>query len=189
MKNGKTMCFSGHRPEKLPDKGDINSNAVRAVMSIINMEIINSISEGYTRFITGMSRGVDLWAGEMVAELKCQGQQLELIAALPYPDFTANFTGKSGWAAGHILANADKVYTISPAYDKDCMRLRNKYMVDNSDKLVAVYCDSRSGTGQTIRLAEKAGIGVRIIRLEPFFDLCGLSEDELPEEYRNITII
>ncbi len=183
------MCFSGHRPEKLPDGGDINSCAVRAVMSMVYMEIINGISEGYTRFITGMSRGVDLWAGEMVAELKCQGENIELIAALPYPSFTDSFTGKSNWTAGHILANADKVCTVSPAYSKDCMRLRNKFMVDNSDKLVAVFSDSRSGTGQTIRLAEKAGIEVKVIRLEPFFELCGLKEDELPEEYRNISII
>lgn len=171
MEFGKTMCFSGHRPEKLPDYGDKRSTAVRALMSVINMEIMTSISEGYTRFFTGMSRGVDLWAGEMVAELKCRGEKIELYAALPYPGFTDKFTGDDHWTAGHILANANDVFTISPAYSKDCMRLRNQYMVDCSHKLLAVCRDSRSGTGQTIRMAERAGIAVKVIDLAPYFEL------------------
>ena len=51
------------------------------------------------------------------------------------------------------------------------MRLRNQYMVDCSHKLLAVCRDSRSGTGQTIRMAERAGIAVKVIDLAPYFEL------------------
>lgn len=179
------VCFSGHRPEKLPDGGDMSSPAVRAVISIIYSEIEKRIADGANIFITGMSRGVDLWAGEITAEMKCSGRQIKLVAAMPYRGFTDSFTGREKWAAGFIMSNADAVYNICETYERDCMKKRNQFMVDHSSALIAVCKDSRSGTGQTIRMAQKKGIDVKIIDLAPFFALSGLSEDELPAQYRS----
>lgn len=179
------VCFSGHRPEKLPDGGDMSSPAVRAVISIVYSEIEKRIADGANVFITGMSRGVDLWAGEITAEMKCSGKPIKLVAAMPYRGFTDSFTGREKWAAGFIMSNADAVYNICETYERDCMKKRNQFMVDHSSALIAVCKDSRSGTGQTIRMAQKKGIDVKIIDLAPFFALCGLSEDEMPERYRS----
>lgn len=179
------VCFSGHRPEKLPDGGDMSSPAVRAVISIVYSEIEKRIADGANIFITGMSRGVDLWAGEITAEMKCSGKPIKLVAAMPYRGFTDSFTGREKWAAGFIMSNADAVYNICETYEKDCMKKRNQFMVDHSSALIAVCKDSRSGTGQTIRMAQKKGIDVKIIDLAPFFALSGLSEDELPAQYRS----
>lgn len=185
MEESYAVCFSGHRPEKLPDGGDMSSPAVRAVISIIYSEIEKRIADGANIFITGMSRGVDLWAGEIAAEMKCSGRPIKLVAAMPYRGFTDSFTGREKWAAGFIMSNADTVYHISEEYEKDCMKKRNQFMVDHSSALIAVCKDSRSGTGQTIRMAQKKGIDVKIIDLAPFFALSGLSEDELPAQYRS----
>lgn len=55
--------FTGHRPEKM--------NASEAdVKTWLEKEIKNAIDAGYTDFITGMQRGVDLWAAEILLRLK-----------------------------------------------------------------------------------------------------------------------
>lgn len=160
---GKTVCFSGHRPEKLPDGGSDSSQVIRTIKSILYKEILDSAENGCTAFITGLARGVDLWAGEMVMELKARGMPLKLIAAAPYRGHGNSFKGRDRFILGNILLKADEVVYISENYSRECMRLRNEYMVDRSDKLIAVVSDYRSGTGQTIRYAERRQLDVKII--------------------------
>lgn len=162
----KTVCFSGHRPEKLPDGGSDCSQVIRTIKSVLYKEIIESAENGYTSFVTGLARGVDLWAGEMVMELKARGMPLKLIAAAPYRGHGKNFKGKDKFTLGNILLKADEIVYVSESYSRECMRLRNEYMVDRSHKLIAVVSDYRSGTGQTIRYAEKKRIKVKIINAE-----------------------
>lgn len=54
-------CFTGHRPEKLgiPEK---------QVKEKLRKAIRQAIEDGFTTFISGMARGVDMWAAEIVLE-------------------------------------------------------------------------------------------------------------------------
>ena len=54
-----TCCFTGHRPEKLSISADI-------IYDRLERAIENAIDDGFTIFITGMAKGVDIWAGELV---------------------------------------------------------------------------------------------------------------------------
>lgn len=160
---GKTVCFSGHRPEKLPDGGSDNSQVIRTIKSILYKEILDSIDNGCTTFVTGLARGVDLWAGEMIMELKAQGMPLKLVAAAPYRTHGNSFKGRDRFVLGNIFLKADEIVYVCENYSRDCMRQRNEYMVDRSDKLIAVVSDYRSGTGQTIRYAERKRLEIKII--------------------------
>ncbi|MCM1328785.1 MAG: DUF1273 domain-containing protein [Ruminococcus sp.] len=164
----KTLCFSGHRPEKLPFNGSGGSAVVRRLQSILYKEILDSISAGYSRFITGLARGVDLWAGEILMELKAQGEEISIIAVQPYKEHGGNFLGKEKFSLGRLMSNADEVVCLSEEYRKGCMQRRNEYMVDHSGKLIAVVSDYKSGTGSTIRYAQKQGIEVRVIDAKKF---------------------
>ncbi|MCM1022487.1 MAG: DUF1273 domain-containing protein [Prevotella sp.] len=163
---GKTVCFSGHRPEKLPDGGNEHSQIIRTLKSILYKEIIDCAENGYTTFITGLARGVDLWAGEMVMELKAQGMPLRLVAAAPYKGHGSSFKGKDRFILGNIFLKADETVYVCESYSRNCMKLRNEYMVDRSDKLIALVSDYRSGTGQTIRYAEKQRLEIKIINAD-----------------------
>ena len=48
-------CFTGHRPEKLKIAED-------EVIKSLKKEIRTAIADGFQTFISGMARGVDLWA-------------------------------------------------------------------------------------------------------------------------------
>lgn len=159
----RTVCFSGHRPEKLPDGGDDSSQIIRVIKSILYKEITDSVEQGYNTFITGLARGVDLWAGEIILELKAGNPEIRLVAAAPFRSHGSGFTGKDKFILGNILLKADKVVYVSENYSQDCMRLRNRYMVDNSAKLIAVVSDYKSGTGQTVRYAKQCGLEIKTI--------------------------
>ncbi|MGN1106633.1 MAG: SLOG family protein [Huintestinicola sp.] len=171
----KTVCFTGHRPEKLPSGGADGSGEVKVIKSMLYNEISSAADDGFDTFITGMQRGIDLWAGEIVLELAA-ARRLRLIAALPYRDFGKGFKGTDKWNFGRITDSAEMVVIMSETYTPACMKLRNQYMVDNSSRLIAVIGNERSGTGQTVRYAAGQGLDIRRIDLnELFSDKAGLT--------------
>lgn len=48
-------CFTGHRPEKLQAPDSV-------VVAALEKEIRQAIADGFSVFISGMARGVDIWA-------------------------------------------------------------------------------------------------------------------------------
>ena len=53
---------------------------------MVGKKIKNAIDAGYTDFITGMQRGVDFWAAEILLRLKKEGQNVRIIAAVAFED-------------------------------------------------------------------------------------------------------
>lgn len=183
----KTVCFSGHRPEKLPFGGSDDAYVIRVLKSTLYKAILDSIDEGYDCFITGLARGIDLWAGEMIMDLKSAGRPIKLVAAAPFREHGANFHGAEKFSLGNILMNSDKVVYVSQDYFKGCLQRRNEFMVNNSGKLIAVVSDYKSGTGSTIHYAEKRGLKTRIIdakRLEE--QLGGIDDPDGIAEYEQL---
>ncbi len=164
-----TVCFSGHRPEKLPFCGNTNMPQNRMLMSLLYKEITRSIEEGYDTFITGVAKGIDLWAGSLVADIKSNNPNIKLISAVPYLSYGSTWKGIDKWNLHYILQKSDNIHYVSENYNKACMKKRNEYMVDNSSKLIAVISDFRSGTGQTVRYAQKNNLDIKII--EPIFNI------------------
>ena len=71
------VCFTGHRPEKL-------TRDEKSVMKDLEKEIRKAVSDGLNVFITGMARGVDIWAAQIVLKLRDEGCNVRLICACPY---------------------------------------------------------------------------------------------------------
>ena len=79
------VCFTGHRPEKLtrPD---------RAIKKDLEKGIRQAVADGLNVFITGMARGVDIWAAQIVLMLRDEGYDVKLMCACPYEGF------ERGWS-------------------------------------------------------------------------------------------
>ena len=52
------------------------------------------------------------------------------------------------------MKNADKVTVLSDNYTPWCMHVRNRYMVDECDRLIALSYGKSGGTEQTIDYAK-----------------------------------
>lgn len=84
-KRTRRCCFTGHCPEKLTVE---NTKLCREVEGAID----KAISDGFYTFISGMSRGVDLWAATIVLSRKQLHPEIHLICAIPHPGFEENGT-------------------------------------------------------------------------------------------------
>ena len=149
-------CFTGHRPEKLQRSED-------EIKKGLEEAILKAIHDGYTTFITGMARGVDIWAGQIVLRLRQNNPELKLIAALPYPDCDSRWSVSWRRQYDDVLEAADLVNSISPAYSMASFQKRDEWMVDHASRVIAVYDGVPGGTKNTIEYAKKNGIEVEYV--------------------------
>jgi len=154
----KAVCFSGHRPEKLPGKGIADRSETLFIKELLRTKIEQSIREGYTRFYSGVARGIDLWAALAVLDFKKVCPEIELICVKPVENQGYNFPESDRILYDSVIKRSDSVICTSAEYSKSCYAVRNRYMVDHSDKLIAFVNSYRSGTGQTINYARRKGI-------------------------------
>lgn len=149
-------CFSGHRPEKL----NADEETVRALLA---EAIDKAIADGYDTFISGMARGVDQWAAELVLARRDAGEAIRLVAALPCP-VKERADGKArGMHLTELLDRADAVEAVSPCYHRGCFHKRNAWMIGHASRLIAVYGGYDGGTGDTIARAEHARLEIMLI--------------------------
>lgn len=150
-------CFTGHRPQKLyRSEADIKRDLKEAIK--------NAISGGYSTFITGMAYGVDIWAGEIVVQLRKTNPDLHLIAAIPYPDFGVRWSSEWKERYEELLKKANLIKVICPSYNVAAYQRRNEWMVDHSAHVIAVYNGKKSGTKNTIDYAQKRGVQIEIVK-------------------------
>ena len=150
-------CFTGHRPEKL-----IWSEA--DTVSFLRREIASAVDDGYFVFISGMSRGVDIWAAEEVLRLRGDGAGVKLVCAVPFEGFEKQWSGDWQMRYHDILAQADLNCLISPEYTRSVYHDRNRWMVDRSARLIAVYDGSPGGTRYTVEYAAKNGLDIHMMK-------------------------
>ena len=147
------VCFTGHRPEKL----DVPE---WKVVQVLEKEIDRAIADGYTTFISGMARGVDIWAAEIVISRKKKYPELKLICALPFEGFETSWSADWQKRYAIVLEKSDLVYPICKGYSRSCFQVRNKWMVDHSARVIAVWNGEPSGTKNTIDYAMKKAVEV-----------------------------
>ena len=156
-KRKRRCCFAGHRPQKL-------TRPVDDIKVDLENEILNSIKEGYTTFITGMAYGTDIWAGNIVVRLKDRFPELKLIAAVPFPGFADKWTDEWQQKFEKLLKSADFVKIVSEDYSKDAYQARNEWMVNHSSRVIAVYNGKAGGTRNTIQYAWKNHVPVKYLK-------------------------
>ena len=151
----KTCAFTGHMPEGFVFGYDEDSPICKAVKIAVRNQIERLYDDGYKRFITGCALGVDIWAGESVIDLKRTKKDIELIGAVPFKGQERGWTEEQRERYEALLKNCDDVVTVSKRFNKNAFYIRDRYMVDNADIILAVYDDTRgySGTGYTVRYA------------------------------------
>ena len=163
----KTCCFTGHRPKTLPWGNNENDLRCVSFKSKIKFTLENLIVEsGYGKFISGMAMGADMICAEIVLSLKNIYPHIKLECAVPNYAFTESWKEEDVWRYSSILTRADEIKYVSDkrVYSVSDLMLRNIYMVDNSELVVAVYIGGESGgTRNTIDYAKSKEIEVVIV--------------------------
>ncbi len=150
--NEKTCCVTGHR--------EIPATEVAFVKQALRQEIALAIDEGFTHFLSGMAEGTDLIFAEIVAEFCAARADICLEAAIPYRDRLRRLEKTHR----KLLECCGKITVVSEDYAKNVFARRNQYMVERSERVIAVYDGRKTGgTAATIRMAERTGADLRKI--------------------------
>ena len=148
------VCFTGHR--QVPFSMELNTR--------LRKTLVELIEGGATDFYAGGALGWDMLCTRMVISLQAKYPKIRLHLILPCPAEEQSQRWSSNYqnAFNDLLRHSDSVETLSPRYYDGCMKQRNLRLVEKADCCVCYYNPVRyaSGTGQTVRLAEKKGIRV-----------------------------
>ena len=138
-------------------------------MKALLQKIQLAISEyGIMHFISGMAIGVDLDFAETVLKLRNK-YPITLECAIPCPNQTLKWNDTDILRYESIIKRADKISVISERYTPECMLKRNRYMVDKSELVIAVFNGIEiGGTWYTINYAKSENKTIKVI------DLCRL---------------
>ena len=147
-------CFSGYRPEKL-GIGD----AEVFLRGEIERSIRRAVQAGCHVFMTGMSRGFDLWAARTVLGVR-EELGVELWSVVPYDGLERCWNENWRELYNEVLFNAERVYCLEKKYKPGCYYKRNRFMVENTCRLICYYDGITGGTEYTMQLARKFGLEI-----------------------------
>ena len=150
-------CFTGHRPEKLMAPEWL-------VKQELEREIRQAIADGLNVFITGMARGVDIWAAEIVLDLRESGIPIRLMCASPFDGFERSWDNEWRDRYRAIMAAADHTLFVCASFSCSCFQVRNEWMVNHSARVIAVFNGEKGGTKNTIDYARRVGVKIVLIK-------------------------
>ncbi|MBO5340056.1 MAG: DUF1273 family protein [Oscillospiraceae bacterium] len=162
-----TCCFTGHRPDKLPWGTDETDPRCAALKEKIAEAVERAYQAGCRHFICGMARGCDLYFCRVVLDLRSHRPEVTVEAAIPCESQTDSWPEAERICHAGLLDQCDFETMVQHRYDRGCMMRRNRYMVDRSCRIVAVYDGiPKGGTANTLAYALKQELTVDMIGLE-----------------------
>lgn len=157
----KTVAFSGHRSERLPQSEEARKQLEQRVCE----EIDRAIKDGYDTFFMGACYGFDLMCARQVLCRKRvlkpgDSPKLRLIAAVPYEEQAVKWSEADRELYYNTLAECDDVVTLNTHYKQGCFYERNRWMADRASRLICYYDGQGGGTGYTVDYARKKGLAI-----------------------------
>lgn len=151
---GLKCAFTGHRPQNLPFRFDETDERCLRLKAELRKLIVQMVEQkNVTHFISGMALGIDIYAAEMVLDLKTDFPFITLECALPCETQAARWSERYRNRYFKIVEQCDKETLLQTHYTPDCMQKRNRYMVEHADFVLAVWDGSPGGTGMTVNYA------------------------------------
>lgn len=151
------ICFTGHRPNKLPGGYNVPNKYYIALCSIAKKYLLQLKPE---KCISGMAQGWDIWMANL-----CINMKIPLIAAVPCQGQEKMWPEKSQKIYRRLLEKSTEVVMVHDGpYSAKTMLDRDEWMVDRADKVLALYNgDTFGGTYHTVKYARKQNKDLIII--------------------------
>lgn len=153
MEQQVTCCFTGHRPARLPWGENESDPRCAALKQRLALELETLYRRGFRHFISGMAQGCDLYFAEVVLSLREQREGVTLECALPCAAQTERWSRRERLRHRRIVEQCDVETMVQQNYDRFCMHRRDRYMVERSAAILAVYGGSGGGTAYTLERA------------------------------------
>ena len=147
------ICGTGHRPNKL---GGYKKEVERKLYNLAYKWLLANKPK---KIISGMALGWDQELARAAVDLN-----IHTVAALPFENHHSIWPHWQIERYINLLSNCNEVIKVCEGgYEKWKMQKRNEWMVDNSDKVLALWNGSVGGTNNCVTYA--LGIPKAVINL------------------------
>ena len=131
----------------------------------LNIWLDNTITRLYQDyhiryFGIGGNRGFELAAANAILLKRARLSDCKVILVAPCPEFADRWREKDRNLYVKVKGSANKVVYASPQYVQDCIRLRNKHLIDNSCALICMEDKPSTETSLAIQYAKENGLEV-----------------------------
>ena len=165
LERRKTVCFTGHRIQKLPWGSDETDARCIKMKERLRGELEKAIMNGFNAFLCGMALGFDMICAEEVIALRKKHKDIKIYGALPCMDQPKKWRIGDKLRYQMLLKKLDGIRCLHETYyGSECFLERNRFMVDNSSLMIALYNGVPGGTKSTIEYARKKGLEIVIIK-------------------------
>jgi uncharacterized phage-like protein YoqJ len=140
----KVICGTGHRPDKL---GGYDNAILKKLITFAEGRLIEI---NPTHVISGVALGWD--TALAIAAIRLN---IPLTAAVPFAGQELRWQPEAIARYNKILSKCARVEIVSPGgYGNPKMQIRNEWMVDRSDMVLALWNGSSGGTGNCVKYAQ-----------------------------------
>ena len=138
------LGFTGHRPAFLP--GSYSDRTNRALLNTADFILAQYKP---TKVISGMALGWDTAVAQSAID-----RGIGLIAAVPFKSQSSKWPQHSQNRYQKLLNRAERIEIVSSGdYSLQAMQLRNQWIVNYCDLLIALWHQDRSGTKNCVDYA------------------------------------
>ncbi len=136
----KKLLISGYRSYEM-NIFDETDPKYLYLKKFLENRIIRYIEDGVEWFVIGGQLGTELWAGEIILELKEEYPEIQLAVILPYTSFESNWNETNQELFKRVTHQADYVNFSSNKDYESPKQLRGNqvFMIRNTDGAFLVY--------------------------------------------------
>jgi uncharacterized phage-like protein YoqJ len=177
----KVLAITGYKPFEL---GVFKNDhpAVMFIKAALKKELIPMMEAGLEWVLISGQMGVELWAAEVVFELKPEFPDVKLAVITPFLDQEASWSENNSEWYKSILAQADFIDSVTKkGYEKPWQfRLKNQFFIEKSDALLLFYDQEKEGSPKyiyemAVQYQNKHSYPIQLVT---FYDLQVIVEEE-----------
>ena len=161
--NSHIACATEHRGQKLPWGFNEKDKRCKAMKKDLKNKVEFAINRDYHTFLCGMALGFDLIFAETILKLKRKYPHIKLIGAIPWSGQSLSWSDEQQKRYNKIIAKLDGICCLYDNYNRFCLHERNRYMVNNSSLIFALFDGQPGGTKTTLEYAKKQGLEILLI--------------------------
>ena len=152
------VCGTGHRPDKLGNSWSVEHSISRSIQRELYrwLKLLLSNTKRL-KVIVGGALGFDTHLAIATLKLKQECDNVTLEVAIPHKDFNKRWNKDDIELFNTILSMSDNAHYVSDnsEFDISDLELRNRYMVRNSDLVIALWDGSSGGTSNAFHFANR----------------------------------
>ena len=143
----KVLAITGYKPHELGIFNDQHPG-LQVIKHSLKTRLLTFIDEGTEWFVTSGQPGVELWASELILELRENYPEIKLCILTPFLEQEARWPDHAKEHYQGILLEADFVESITkrPYENPTQLKLKNDFIIQKSDGLLVVYDEETPGS-------------------------------------------